>query len=606
MIALAPLPVVVPFLAATVLLLVTPFRHRGLFDLFSVSVALTAAGLCAVLALQSAVHPIVYWFGGWRPRGGVALGIAFVVDPLGAGLATFVAVMVAATLAYSWKYFKAIKALYHAQLLLFLGAATGFCLSGDLFNLFVFYELMSVVSYSLTTYQSDQKSPLIGGLNFAVTHSIAGALLVAGGIGTLYGRTGALNFEQVGRALENGPVDQVVVLSLTLILVGFFAKAAVVPFHFGHVDAHSVAPTPACVLFSTVVIQLGIYGAWRVYTTVFWGALAAHQEQVQAVFFWAGALSAVLGGVMCLLQRHLLRMLAFSAVSHVGMLLVGTAAFTPDALAGGVVYIVAHGVTTGALFMCAGLLLHTWSSLDELELRGRGRSFPWSGTVFFVAGLAVSGLPPFGMFLAKTMLESAVPPAHQTIARFVFLLSSTLTGAAVLRAAGRIYMGWGSVQTPEAVAPTGEEKKETLGRTRPIVMQLTATILLLLGLLAGQSSHAGTVAKLAGERFLDVRTVREAVLGQPVNWPAQTVSPPQLTWSAVRFGMSTVAAALTLAALSLLYRRRQNEWYRYVRFSWRALVVGLNALHSGRVSDYVLWLMAGVFGLAVYLRFVLM
>ena len=124
-----------------------------------------------------------------------------------------------AALVFSWRYFKEIGTLFTALMLVFLGAMAGFSLTGDLFNLFVFFELMSVAAYALTGYKIEEEQALEGALNFAITNSI-GAFLVLIGIGLLYGRTGALNLAQIGQALASGPADGLVIVALALITGG--------------------------------------------------------------------------------------------------------------------------------------------------------------------------------------------------------------------------------------------------------------------------------------------------------------------------------------------------------------------------------------------------
>jgi multicomponent Na+:H+ antiporter subunit D len=166
-----------------------------------------------------------------------------------------------------------VRTLHHCLMLVFLAAIVGFCLSGDLFNMFVFYELLSVAAYALAGYRTTDPGSVRGALNFAITNSV-GAFLVLSGIALLYGRTGALNLAQLGQALASRPADRLVVVAFLLLMVGFFVKAAVVPFHFWLADAYALAPTAAGVLFAGVVSELGLYAVARVYWTVFSGPLA--------------------------------------------------------------------------------------------------------------------------------------------------------------------------------------------------------------------------------------------------------------------------------------------------------------------------------------------
>ena len=171
-------------------------------------------------------------------------------------------------LVFAWRFFEAVGPTFHALILVFLGALIGFALTGDLFNMFVFFELMSVSAYALTAYRIERAASLQGALTFAVTNSV-GAVMILFGIALLYGRTGALNLAQVGEALASRPSDGLVVTAFALITGGFLVKAAIVPFHFWLADAYAVAPTPAAIVFTGVMSDLGIYAVARIYLTVF-------------------------------------------------------------------------------------------------------------------------------------------------------------------------------------------------------------------------------------------------------------------------------------------------------------------------------------------------
>ena len=184
---------------------------------------------------------------------------------------------------------------FHALILIFLGALAGFALTGDLFNMFVFFELMSVSAYALTAYRIDRPASLQGALTFAMTNSV-GAVMILFGIALLYGRTGALNLAQVGEVLATRPSDGLVVVSFALITGGFLVKAAIVPFHFWLADAYAVAPTPAAIVFTGVMSDLGIYAVARIYVTVFEAPLEPHEAGLRAVLVGFGVLTALVGG----------------------------------------------------------------------------------------------------------------------------------------------------------------------------------------------------------------------------------------------------------------------------------------------------------------------
>jgi multicomponent Na+:H+ antiporter subunit D len=199
---LLPLAVAVPLLAAAGISALNPlFGHRRrVLDAVAILTAAAVTGLLVVIMLSTADGQRVYWFAGFTPSHGVALGIDFAVDQLNSGLAALTATLVTAALVFSWRYFERVSTYYHALMLVFLAGMVGFCLTGDVFNLFVFFELMGVAAYALTAYRPEERGPLQGALNFAITNSV-GAYLSLSGIGLIYGRTGALNMAQIGQTI---------------------------------------------------------------------------------------------------------------------------------------------------------------------------------------------------------------------------------------------------------------------------------------------------------------------------------------------------------------------------------------------------------------------
>jgi multicomponent Na+:H+ antiporter subunit D len=600
---LMPLIVAVPLLIAAVLAGVSKIIPRLLADLIGIVTASMLTILAVILAWQATSGgTLVYWFGGWHPRpGGIAVGIAFVADPLGAGLAAFVGLLGTAAFVFSWRYFETVGALFHALMLVFLGAMMGFCLSGDLFTMFVFFELMGTAAFALTGYKIESDS-LEGALNFAIINSL-GAFLTLWGIALLYGRTGALNLAQLGRAVEaGGAPDGLIIIAFALICCGFLVKAAIVPFHFWLADAHAVAPTPVCLLFSGVMVELGLYGVARVYETVFAQATSPSLAAFHLVLLGLGALTALVGAVMCARQRHLKRMLAFSTISHAGLMLGALATRSGLEMGGFLLYLFSHGLVKGALFLCAGLLLHRLRSVDQNELRGRGRIMPWTGLMFTLGGLALAGLPPFGTCLAKGMMDEGLHAAHEDWAVWVFALTSALTGAAVLRAAGWIFMGRGPETCEEESSPTNQERPETGSGSHhePVTMLATAGALLILAMILGSSSIPGRWTEAAGERFLDVSAYHAVALDAHPTGPALPVS--SLRTSIVHSlipGFCTALLAVAFAAWALFRESAPEALNTGVKRLFHSSMSWLSRLHSGNVCDYASWLTAGMAALCI-------
>ena len=556
---------------------------------------------CFALLAQSLNEPVVYWFGGWTPRDGIALGVAFAVDPVGAGLATLAGVLATAALTFSWRIFEAVRTLHHGLMLVFLAGIVGFCLSGDLFNMFVFYELFSVAAYALAGYQTTNPGSVRGALNFAITNSV-GAILVLSGIALLYGRTGALNLAQLGQSLAAGPADRLVVVAFLLLMVGFFVKAAVVPFHFWLADAYALAPIVVGVLFAGVVSELGLYAVARVYWTVFSAPLAG-VEGLSGVLLVGAVATAVVGGVMCVLQHHLARMLAYATVSHVGLTLAGFALLGPAGAGGAVLYLVADGLVKGALFISVGIVDHHLHDVDELRLAGKGRHLPWAAALMVVGALGLAGAPPFGTFLGKALMEEAALETGHPWMIGLFVVVSALTLAALLRASGRVFLGLGQRRSSTVTAPLAPEA----ARPHPHVhaTQVAPAVLLLAGALAvGLAPGVTGAVEEAADHFTDRPAYVAVVLGATGDQgPAQSHPPVYLAgpalWAAlsILLGLGLALAALYADRLPVRLRSRLAR-------AWDPAAAALRGLHNGQIGDSVTWLVVGLAGFGTLLALV--
>ncbi|HYZ28071.1 MAG TPA: proton-conducting transporter membrane subunit [Thermoleophilaceae bacterium] len=596
---LAPLAVVVPLLGAALIAAVA-FLPRRVHELVAITAAAASTTLCAILLAHVDHGPIVYWLGNWRPHHGVALGISLAVDQFGAGIATLTGVLVLASLVYSTRYYDRIDGPYFTLVLVFMAAMVAFSLTGDLFNMFVFFELMSVAAFALTAVHIEERAPIQGAINFAVTNSVAGFGLLVG-IALLYGRTGALNLAQIGQSLDRHPADALVAVGLLLVIGGFLTKAAAVPFHFWLADAHAVAPAPVSILFSGVMVEIGVFGVARVLSTAFAQPIEPSLADLQKVLVGVGVVTALVAAFTCFQQRHLKRLLAFSTISHMGIVLCGVGLLGDRALAGAAAYALGHGLAKGSLFLGSGTLLYRYGEIDEFHLRGRGRDLPVLGIIFAAGALVLAAAPLATTFFGKSLLEDAALMQDYRWLPAVLALAAAITGGAVLRATARIFLGWG-VERPRSARTEDEERAQEEAareegavmqphRSTPLVLVAAPGALMLGAILAGLIPDLVPSIERAAAHFRDHAAYATAVLAgrPPVYQPVATAHATTTVWI---YALSSTVGALVGAAVGL----------RGYHLLPAPVVDVLRAAHSGHVGDYIAW---WTFGMTVLGAFVL-
>jgi multicomponent Na+:H+ antiporter subunit D len=580
---LPPLPVAGPLAIAGLLLAGSHVWPRRLPDVVALLTALAAFIICAAMCAQASQEPLVYWFGGWAPRHGFPIGIGFVVDQPGAAFAVFIALLFAATLVFAWGYFEDTHSHFHVLMLLFMAGMIGFCLTHDLFNMFVWFEVLSVAGFALTGYHL-RTSALEGALNFTVVNTV-GAFLILSGIGLIYARIGALDFSALQTGVAAHPNDVVIEAAFALLTTGLLIKAAQVPFQFWLADAHAVAPSPVSVIFSAAMVSIGLFGVARLY----WSVFAPSPEitaVVRTLFLAMGCASAVVGGLMAVAQRHLKRLLAFSTISHIGILLIALSLLNRNGLAGMFVYLIGHGLVKGAMFMVTGILLAELASIDEIGLRGLGKEIWPVGVAMGLGGLLLAGLPLGLLGMGTDLIEAAAHDAGMPWVIAVVAFGAACTGGAVLRATGRIFFGWGAVSGDEERAPTEEEQEKA---DRPLWLMLLPTVLLLMMTVVGghAAQQFGTRAALP---FMQPDNAAVLSLATPKEHAFGASPPPPTAISA----WISVASALWIAAFNLGRETLPKLITETARTLLHPIFAGLQALHSGLIGDYIAWLAVGL------------
>jgi multicomponent Na+:H+ antiporter subunit D len=590
---LPPVVVAVPLLTAALMAAGGPVLPRGVQNAMGVLATGATCALALVLMLESQRADVVHWFGGWRPRGGLAIGIDFVADPYAAGMCALAAGIFFLALLYSWTFLEEATHLCDVLMLVCCGALCGFALGGDLFNLFVWLELAGVAAFALTGFEIRRLGPLQGAVNFAIVNTLGGYFVLLG-IALVYARTGALNLAQIGRSLGGREPDGLVIVAMTLVFVGFLCKAAIVPFHFWLADAYAVAPSPVCAVFAAVMTDIGLLGVARVYWTAFGAPFAAHAHAVGDLLLWLGILTALLGGLMAFLQRHLKRMLAYSVVCHIGIMLAGIGLLSSKGLAGAAAMLLAHAFLTGGLFFAVGVLLAWLRSVDELELRGRARERRWLGVLWAAGAVGLAGLPYAGVYLGHALIDDAAVESGRRWAAVLLWVAGATASAALLRAGARVFLGWGPASDALLTAESRERPPPRGARTA-ILGSLTA-LTLVLGLCVSLVPGLAQRSESGAERFRDRAAYAARVLdGRAAEEPRARLpfAVPHTSLESVGYGFGSTGLAILLAALGL-QRRRLPRPVRKAGARVLGPPIGLlKAAHSGVIGDYVTWLTVG-------------
>ncbi len=292
---------------------------------------------------------------------------------------------------------------YYALLSAMIGGMIGLGCTSDLFNLWVWFELMAIASYPLVAFHRHTPAALEAGVKYLVQSAVGSAFVLIG-IALVFGQTGTLTFDGIR---DIAPLTPVMLAAGALFLIGFGVKAALVPLHTWLPDAHSQAPSGISAMLSGVVIEAGLIALLRALTALF------AVSNLWGVFLLGfAALNMLFGNLMALRQTQVKRLLAFSSLSHMGYIVLGIGcAFAfgaTNAAAGGFFHILTHGLMKGLAFLAAGALLYALyiangkhQPLMVQDLDGAATRYPLAAFTLSVALLGLGGIPPLAGFMSK-------------------------------------------------------------------------------------------------------------------------------------------------------------------------------------------------------------
>ena len=375
-------------------------------------------------------QPLAVSVGGWP----VPFGIVLYVDRLAALLVVVSSVVLLAVLLFSVGQGAAdgdddtpVSIFHPSYLILAAGIFTAF-IAGDLFNLYVGFEILLVASYVLITLGSTESRIRTGSVYIVV--SLVSSILFLAAIAMIYGALGTVNMAQVSERMTELPEQTQMVLHVMLLLA-FSIKAAVFPLSFWLPDSYPTAPAPVTAVFAGLLTKVGVYALIRTETQLF------ADSDVNVVLMVVALATMIVGVLGAVAQAELKRILSFTLVSHVGYMVFGLAIATPAAIGATIYYMVHHIIVQTTLFLAVGLIERRAGSTSILRVKGLMRAAPMIAVLYFIPAVNLGGLPPFSGFIGKYALFDAAAEVGTPIMMVLIvggIVTSLLTLYALMRA----------------------------------------------------------------------------------------------------------------------------------------------------------------------------
>jgi len=345
--------------------------------------------LSSLLLPKVLIKPIIISLAGWKPP----FCINLFVGPVAILFSILISLIGFLVAIYGINYIKkgAIEK-YNILYLLLLTGATGIVLTGDIFNLFVFFEILCISSYALVAYNQD-KDGIEAATKYLIQGSIGSALILLG-IGFLYGLFGTLNMADIAQSISSVH-SPTLFIAMALFITGFGLEAAMFPLNAWLPDAHSSAPSSISAILSGIAIHIGIYAMFRVLWTIF---------GLNSIFTFLaiiGILTLLIGEMSAFKQTNIKRMLAYSSIGQIGLIIFALSIGTIIGISAGLFQIVAHTLSKALLFLSVGYIIYYTNSMEISSFKGIGKRLPLTSFLFTVGAFSLIGLPPFIGFASK-------------------------------------------------------------------------------------------------------------------------------------------------------------------------------------------------------------
>jgi multicomponent Na+:H+ antiporter subunit D len=496
------LPVVIPFLTAILALLFNQRRaaQRALGVIGSVGLLVAGIMLLAVVWTRGIQ---VTQLGGWP----APYGITFVADLFSAIMVLLAGIMGLTVTVYSLVTIDAEREKYgyYPLVQILLMGVCGAFLTGDIFNLYVWFEVLLIASFVLLALGSE-RAQMEGAIKYVTLNLISSAFFLAA-IGLLYAEAGTLNMADLSRKLLELPQQGLVTTVATLFLIAFGIKAAMFPLFFWLPASYHTPPTAVAAIFAGLLTKVGVYALVRTFTLIFVNNVA----YTHTIILTAAGLTMIVGVLGALAQTEIRRILSFLIVSHIGFAVMGLGIYTPPGIAGSVFYVIEDMIVLTALFLVSGVIRVLGGSDRLDQLGGLYASAPGVAALFFIPALSLAGVPPLSGFFAKLALLEAGIAAQQYAIVATAIIASILTLLTIVRFWSEVF--W--KPAPLAAGALGNGQGILLMHGRDALF-LWTPIVVMVALIVAIGLAAGPVfglAQAAGQQLFDPVEYMRVVLG---------------------------------------------------------------------------------------------
>jgi multicomponent Na+:H+ antiporter subunit D len=430
--------------------------------------------LCSATALMHALQqgPWHYHLGGWAPP----WGIEYVIDPLSGGFATLIAGLGLLVGVYAGPHMSGMSAgrcgTFYSLFLLLVTGLLGIVVTGDVFNLYVFFEISSLSAYALLA--SGGIRAIVATFRYLIVGTIAATFYLLG-VGYLYALTGTLNMADLAHRLPPLTNSSVFVVAVSFIVVGLAIKTALFPLHGWLPDAYTYAPAPVVGFISAVMSKVSAYAIFRVlYFVLQTNGVASH---ALLLLGWASAIAVIAGSIFAIAQQDVRRMLAYSSVGQMGYIALGLSIGNSAALTGALLHVLNHAVMKGCLFMIVGGIRWRTGACRIDDLAGLSRRMPITMAAFVVAALSMIGLPPTAGFFSKWYLLSGALKAGDWFFILPLIISSLLSAVYFFRVIETAFLKQ-PIQTDATASALSGRQELPVPMLTPIIILATGVLVL--------------------------------------------------------------------------------------------------------------------------------